>query len=317
VGFIFVHNRSSIYLWQRKSELDILKTQGWQGGTIAKMISLEVLMIWCMAALLSMLANVLFHEILNVEWDRLLSLWLIVTFTGGMTFAVTTHRGVSRFFKSSGGSKNKPYTKSGSEYRKTEGISAVIRKDLMYYGGRLRFMAVQLVIGGTISIFAWLARAAVAHQAVTTRLGDFIHARAGIWLMLIGAASTILVVLTCLDSILSYLDLRRRDLVSGHPSDTFSRGCGVIIGLWHGVSDGSGHIQRIFRAARAFNEFHLGFSCGDRNFHKRLDIILIQCTGFESKQKHVVKTGKNHALDCPGRTCRFGHGADRSVSFGY
>ncbi|RKL62203.1 ABC transporter permease [Thermoanaerobacteraceae bacterium SP2] len=154
VGFIFVHNRSSIYLWQRKSELDILKTQGWQGGTIAKMISLEVLIIWFIAALLSMAANVLFHEILHVEWNRLLLLWLIVTFTGGMTFAVTTHRGVSKFFKSREGSKNKPYTKSGSEYRKTEGISTVIRKDLMYYGGRLRFMAVQLVIGGTISIFA-------------------------------------------------------------------------------------------------------------------------------------------------------------------
>ena len=55
-----------------------------------------------------------------------------------------------------------------------KGIAAVVGADFSYYGIRLRAMVLQLLLGGSLGFFAWMAGSAAGKHVTPTRLGELI-----------------------------------------------------------------------------------------------------------------------------------------------
>lgn len=217
VGLIFVHNRSRIYLWQRKEEVSVLHTEGWSNKAVIKLFTSEIALLWLIAAIGTLFMGTTMGGILNALPDVFIKRWVFVASIGGIVFVGSAYRTLCRSYLPVIGSNgaNTAKNRPGNHDLKliSGGIGTVIRSDMLYYGTRLRSMILQLVLGGTLSLFAWFARSAASEHILPTRLGEFIYVRAGIWLSIIGISTVLLVLLTCIDSLLSYMDMRRPQLV--------------------------------------------------------------------------------------------------------
>jgi putative ABC transport system permease protein len=191
VGLVFVYNRSRIYLWQRRQEVAVLQTEGWTNSAVTRLFTLEIALLWMAAGAVTLVLGLSAGSLLEVPWTDISMRWAAVLLTGGLLFVGSVYHGLGKTKILPGGVKvsrkkwNRPQGKSNSP----GGIKALLRSDLSYYGSRLLPMAVQLIFGGSLSLFAWLAVSAAGMQLTPTRLGEFIYARAGLWLGLIGLAT--------------------------------------------------------------------------------------------------------------------------------
>jgi putative ABC transport system permease protein len=219
VGLVFVHNRSRIHLWQRREEVAILHAEGWPRKAIIKLFVVEVALLWLLAAVITLSGGALLCGLLNSFWATFSLRWTFVLFIGGALFCGGVYFTLNRFsgpvidHDNNAAGRVKTGFKNILLPLRRKGIAAVVGADFSYYGIRLRAMVLQLLLGGSLGFFAWMAGSAAGKHVTPTRLGEFIFARAGSWLTIIGLATAALLILTCLDSLLSYMDLRRPELL--------------------------------------------------------------------------------------------------------
>lgn len=213
ISLIFLYNRTQVYIWHRRREIEVLEGEGWSNNRISSMISCETVFVWLLSMIAAVIIGIFTKEAVDVSWPVFLQNFMWITLIGGAVLFfsgyVSTTKSCRKLFRYSR-NKTKGSRKNISGKR-TNSSEFLLKADMSYYGNRLVLMVIQILIGGTLCFFSWFAISAVKSDVTTTVLGDFIHARAGTWLKLIGISSLLLVVLTFFDSLLSYFDLRKKD----------------------------------------------------------------------------------------------------------
>ncbi len=206
VSLIFLYNRTQVYIWHRRKEIKVLKEEGWTKRRISIMLSSETTIVWLISMIGTGLIGIFIKRILSVSWLLFFECFISIIFIGGFVLYISTY--------------NSTYRSYGKIFRKEKNTNVKTSKtakflfwaDMHYYRDRSILMIIEILIGGVLCFFSWFAISAVESHVTATVFGDFIHARVGLWLELIGISTFLLVLLTFFDSILSYFDLRKKDI---------------------------------------------------------------------------------------------------------
>ena len=209
ISLLFLYNRTQIYIWHRRKEIGVLKGEGWTKRRISTMLSSEIVIVWILSMIGTGLIGIFIKETLSVSWSLFIKCFLGTIIFGGLVLYISAYNSTYRAYKNI-------FKRSKNNSKKSAGIGKpdnfLFWADISYYGNRLILMTIQILIGGALCFFSWFAISAVESNVTTTTLGAFIHARVGTWLKLIGISTFLLVLLTFFDSLVSYFDLRKKDI---------------------------------------------------------------------------------------------------------
>jgi len=187
----------------------VLDGEGWTKQRISVMLSSEMVIVWLVSMIGTGFIGIFTRKILSISWELFLNVFLWTITIGGVVIFLSAYGSTYRSFKNIFKNTRNRGKRGKSRNKLTRFL---FWADISYYGNRLILMAVQILIGGALCFFSWLAISAIESDVTTTALGAFIHARVGIWLKFIGISAFLLVLLTFFDSILSYFDLRKKDV---------------------------------------------------------------------------------------------------------
>ncbi|MGF7060268.1 FtsX-like permease family protein [Brassicibacter mesophilus] len=209
ISLIFLYNRTQVYIWHRRKEIKVLKGEGWTKRRISIMLSSETIIVWLLSMIGTGFIGIFIKRILSVSWLLFFECFISIIIIGGVVLYISAYNSTYRSYE-------KIFRKEKNRNVKSRNTSNSAKflfwADMHYYRDRLMLMIIQILIGGALCFFSWFAISAVESHVTTTVFGAFIHARVGSWLKLIGISTFLLVLLTFFDSILSYFDLRKKDI---------------------------------------------------------------------------------------------------------